>query len=183
MDQVNTNTPSKQPDWNNILRQGGFAGLALTGFSILTYILDVNLMSFSGIALLYGAMFTVGFIFAVIAIRFQRDKVDGGYITYGKALLVALLTVFIGVFISSVWNYVLVNFIDPDIISAMKDDFVETWGQSMPQEALDKALEGFDKAGDVGPTLKNALIGGLIYGLIIGLISAEFMKRQPEVKM
>jgi hypothetical protein len=96
---------------------------------------------------------------------------------------VALLTVFIGVFISSVWNYVLVNFIDPDIISAMKDDFVETWGQSMPQEALDKALEGFDKAGDVGPTLKNALIGGLIYGLIIGLISAAFMKRQPEVKM
>ncbi|MBL7807881.1 MAG: DUF4199 domain-containing protein [Saprospiraceae bacterium] len=183
MDNLDTTVPTKQLDWNNILRQGGFAGLALTGFSIISYLLNINLMSFSGIALLYGVMFTVGFIFAIIAIRYQRDKVDGGFISYGKALLIALLTVFIGVFISSIWNYVMVNFIDPEILNVMKEEFIETWGQSMPPDALDQALEGFDKAGDLFTTLKSALTGGLIYGLIVGLISAAFLKKQPEVKV
>ncbi|HLP95929.1 MAG TPA: DUF4199 domain-containing protein [Saprospiraceae bacterium] len=182
MDNLDTPVPSKQLDWNNILRQGAFAGLALTAFSIITYLLNVNLMAISGIALLYSVMFAVSFTFAIMAIKYQRDKLDGGYISYGKALLIALATVFIGVLISSLWNYVLVNFIDPNVISVMKEEFIETWGQSMPADALDQALEGFDKAGDLFTTLKSALTGGLIYGLIVGLISAAFLKRQPEVK-
>ncbi len=39
MDNLDTTVPSKQLDWNNILRQGAFAGLALTAFSIITYLI------------------------------------------------------------------------------------------------------------------------------------------------
>lgn len=50
----------------------------------------------------------------------------------------------------------------------------------MPQEALEKTLEGFEKAGDLVEILKNAVISGTIFGLIVGLITAAILKRDPK---
>lgn len=184
MDNLDAPTPTPAaPIWNTVLNYGLYTGGALVAFSLLMYLLDVNLMTISGLIMLYGSIFLVGFTFAALAIRHQRDKLDGGYISYGKALLVGLLTVFIGLIISSVWNYVMVNFIDPGAIATMKEQFVESWGESMPPEALEQALEGFDKADNLGTILMNGLTGGGFFGLIIGLITAAFMKRQPEISM
>lgn len=182
-----SNTPSNQsrntPVWNTILRHGSYAAGAFVVFSLLTYLVNFNLMSFSGIAVLYGAMFIIGFVFASMAIRYQRDQLDDGYISYGKALLIAMFTVLIGMFVSGLWNYVLINFIDPNYVATLKEQFVETWGGSMPPEALEQALEGFDKSGDLVSNLKSSLIGGLVVGLIVGLITAAFMKKQPEMNI
>ncbi len=178
-DQASANTPV----WNTVLRYGLYCAGAYVALSILIYLVNFNMMSMGGLAVYYASLLVIGFVFAAMAIRYQRDQLDGRYITYGKALLVALGTVFIGVLISSLWGYVLVNFIDPNYVATMKEQFVAAWGDKMPAESLDEALEGFDKVGDIGALLKNGLIGGLMYGLIVGLIIAAFMKRQPEVKL
>lgn len=169
--------------WNTVLRYGAYCGGTLAAFSLLTYLLDVNLMSLSGIIILYATMFAIGFVYAAMATRYQRDRLDGGYIGYGKALLVCLLTVLIGILISGLWNFVLVNFIDPDIVGKMKEQFLETWGESMSEEAREKALEGFDKAGNLGSTLLSSLSTGVFVSLIVGLITAAFMKKQPEISV
>jgi uncharacterized membrane protein (DUF106 family) len=116
---------------------------------------------------------------AALAMRHQRDQLDGGIISYAKALSVGIVVVLIGMIISSFWNYVLVNFIDTEYINRLKEQFIATWGESMPEDSLDEALAGFDKAGNLLETIKSSLIGGTIFGLIIGLITAAFMKREP----
>ncbi len=185
MDSLDTPNPSapNAPIWNTVLRYGLYCAGGYVVLSLLIYLINFNMMSIGGMIVFYLCLFAVGFAFAAISIRYQRDQLDGGYIGYGKALLVGLLTVFIGVFISSFWNYILVNFIDPQYAENLKEQFVETWGEQMPADALEKALEGFDKAGDLLTILKQGLIGGGIYGLIIGLITAAFMKKQPEINI
>jgi len=182
-----SNTPSNQsgntPIWSTILRYGSYTAGAFVVFSLLTYLVNFNMMSFSGIAVLYGSILIIGFVLASMAIRYQRDQLDGGYISYGKALLVGSLTVLLGMFLSGFWNYVLINFIDPNYVNTLKEQFLETWGGSMPPEALEQALEGFDKSGELLSTLKSSLMGGVIFGLIVGLITAAFMKKQPEMNI
>lgn len=172
-------TPAPSPIWNTVLRYGGICGGIMVLFSLVTYLADMDMMSISGVLILYGAIFAIGFTTAAMAMRYQRDQLDNGVISYGKALAVGLLVVLIGMFISGMWNYVLVNFIDPEYLSRMKEQFTATWGDRMPEESLDEALAGFDKAGDILQTLKSSLIGGTIFGLIVGLITAGFMKREP----
>lgn len=169
------------PIWNTVLRYGAYAGGGIVLLSLLIYLTNFNVMAISGMAVFYGAMLLVNFGAAIMAIRYQRDDLDGGYISYGKALLVGLLVVLVGTFISGLWNYLLVNFIDPNYVAGMKEQFVEAWGDKMPAENLEEALEGFDKAGDLFTNLKNGIVGGIFFGLFVGLISAAFLKKQPEI--
>jgi hypothetical protein len=164
-----------------VLRYGLYCAGAFVVLSLLLYLVNFNMMTFGGMAVFYLLLLGISFTFAIMAQRTQRDQVDGGYITYGKALLVGLTTVLLGVFVSSFWNYILVNFIDPGYVDTLKEQFVETWGDRMPAEALEQTLEGFDKSGDLFTIIKQGLFGGVIYGLIVGLISAAFTKKQPEI--
>jgi hypothetical protein len=175
--------PSVAPIWNTVLINGAYCGGAFVAVSLLMYLLNANLMSMGGIIILYGSIFVVGAILAVIAIRHQRDQLDGGNISFGKALLVGWFTVFIGMFISGLWNFVLINYIDPNYIVTLKEQFMETWGQNMPEDALEEALEGFEKSGELLNTLKSSLFGGLFFGLIIGLITAAIMKKHPDISI
>ena len=95
-DQASANTPV----WNTVLRYGLYCAGAYVALSILIYLVNFNMMSMGGLAVYYASLLVIGFVFAAMAIRYQRDQLDGRYITYGKALLVALGTVFIGVLIS-----------------------------------------------------------------------------------
>ncbi len=170
---------SNTPIWNTALRYGAYCGGIMVAMSLLTYLADVDMMSVSGMLILYGSILVVGFAMAALAMRHQRDQLDGAIISYTKALSVGILVILIGMIISSFWNYVLVNFIDPEYVNRLKEQFIATWGESIPEESLDEALAGFDKTGDLLETIKNSLIGGTIFGLIIGLITAAFMKREP----
>lgn len=137
-------------------------------------------MSISGMLILYGTIFIASFALASMAMRYQRDKLDGGFITYGKALGVGFLVIFLGMLISSVWNYILINFIDPGYVDHMKEQFIAQWGEKMPEAAMEEAMKGFETAGDILVLVKNALVGGVIFGLIVGLITAAFMKRESK---
>lgn len=174
---------SATPIWDTVLRYGLYAAGGYIALSLIMYLTNFNMMTIGGMITYYSTSLAIGAVFAVMAIRHQRDQLDGGFIGYGKALLVGLLTVFIGVVISSLWGYVLINFIDPGYVDMLKEQFVETWGEQMPADALEKTLEGFDKSGDILAILKQGLMGGAIFGLIVGLVTAAFLKKQPEISM
>lgn len=170
------------PIWNTVLRYGGITALAMIVVSLLTYLLDFNVMSITGMLLNFVIAVGVTVGISAAAIKFQRDKIDGGYINYGRGLLVGSLTTAIGLFLSSFWNYVLINFIDPGYVDNLKEKFVNTWGDSIPAEKMDEALAKFDKSGDLMTILSNGVIAALIIGLIAGLIAAAIMKRNPPVE-
>lgn len=177
----NPNTPV--PIWNTVLRFGGYCGLALVVYSLLSYLLGANPMSIAFMALNFFLALGITVTAAALAIKFQRDQLDGGFIGFGRALLIGFATTGIGVFISSIWNYILINFIDPGYIDKLKEDFMSSpWAESIPAEAMEQSMERFDKMADLGANLTQALMGALIMGLIAGLIAAAIMKRNPPVE-
>lgn len=139
-------------------------------------------MSISGMLINFVVALAITIGFSAMAIKFQRDNLDGGFIGFGRALLIGLLSTAIGTFISSIWNYVLINFIDPGYIDNMKEQFMSTWGENMPAEALEQAMEKFDKSGDIGTILTNGVTAALVLGLIAGLIAAAIMRRNPPIE-
>jgi hypothetical protein len=61
----------------------------------------------------------------------------------------------------------------------MKENFANSaFGGSVPPEAMEEALKGFDKIGDLTQTLISGLSGGLFWGLIVGLIVAAALKKE-----
>jgi hypothetical protein len=178
LDSIDTARPDK-PIWDTVLRYGGYNGLIAIALSMAFYLFGLNIFSISG--MLTGSLLPLAasIIMAVMAIKHQRDQLDGGYIKYGKAFLVGLIVVFAGSFISSVWNYLLVTVIDPGYIDQMKENFANSSiGSSVPPEAMEEALQGFDKIGDLTQTLLSGAGGGLFWGLVIGLIAAAALKKE-----
>jgi Protein of unknown function (DUF4199) len=174
-------TPAQTvPVWQTSMLYGVYCGVGMMFFSMITYLADINLMSISGLITLYLAIFVIGFITTALAIRHQRDQIDNGHISFGKAMSVGILVVLVGMLISGGWNYVFINFIDTGYMTHLKEQFTETWGEKMPEEALQQALDGFDTAGSLLQTLKSNLMSGVFLGLIIGSITAAFMKREPK---
>ena len=173
------NTPAAF--WNTVLRYGGICGGAFVVLSLVLYLLDFNPMSFGGMAIQFLSSLAIAVGLAAAAIKHQRSNLDGGFITFGRAFLIGLLTVAIGVFLSTIWNYLFINFIDPAYIDNLKEKFVETWGESMPAEALEQSLERFDKSGELTANLTNGLIAAGLIGALSGLIAAAIMKRERPV--
>jgi hypothetical protein len=182
MNTLDTPSSSKngQPIFETILTYGAYLGAVMVAFSLLTYLADINLMTGVGMLTIYGCTLAICFVMAVFAMKHQRDKLDGGLISYGKALLIGIGVILIGMLISSLWNYVLINYIDPSYLPKMKEQFVANWGEMMPEDKLEETLVAFDKGGNFLEVLKSGLMGGVMYGLIVGLITAAFMKRSPQ---
>lgn len=181
IDTIPSDPQTPAPIWNTVLRYGGITALALVVYSLLSYLMGVNPMAISTMAINFFVSLGIVVGMAAMAIKFQRDQLENGYIKYGRAFLVGFCTLAIGVFLSGFWNYILVNFIDPEYVNTLKEQFVNTWGENMPAEELDKALERFDHAKDIGENLKNGLIGAGIMGVIGGLIAAAIMRRNPPI--
>lgn len=164
--------------WNVALRYGGLCGLAYIVLSLIIYLIDINMMSFGSIALLYLFIFATAIGFSIVGIKHQRDNFEGGYINFGRAFLIALIIAALGSVIYSVWNYVMINFIDTGMVDKMKDQFSNSsWAESIPPDRMEEAMANFDKAGTVETLLKNGLGGGIFIGAIVGLISAAIMRR------
>lgn len=171
---------SKPPFWNTVLRYGGICGLAMVVYSLLSYLMGVDMASMSTgiINFIVAIAITVGL--SVMAIRHQRDTLEGGFMTYGRALIIGALTTALGILISSIWNYILITVIDPDYVMRLKESFLQQWSGNMPEEALEEALANFDKMANLDTALINGLIGSLVIGVIAGLIAAAFgMKTRP----
>lgn len=176
------NTPTNsQPIWNTVLRYGGYSAAVSVLLSLLFYLSGINMFTLSGTIISFVFILGVSFTIAAMAMRYQRDKLDGGIISYGKALAIGVLVVMIGSFASGIWNYVLVNFIDPDYIATLKEQFVHTWGDTIPADRMEEALARFDDAAGFTQALKSAVMSGAIFGLIVGLITAAFIKREPRM--
>ncbi len=161
-----------------ILQQAGILALALIAYSALTYLLEFNIMSVGAGAVNFLVTVAISTGIALMTIRHHRDT-EGGYIRLGRAFLIGFATAAVGIFLSGFWSYVLVNFIDPDYIARMKEQFAETWGQSMPAEQLEKAVADFDKLNQLGYTLQAGTIAALLFGALAALMAALIGRRNP----
>ncbi|SMG24241.1 Protein of unknown function [Marivirga sericea] len=164
------------------LKWGAIFGLILIIITLLIYIIDITIIVSQYISVLWLAIF-IGF--GIFAGRDLRSKL-GGYLSFKSAFLHALVIFAIGGFIGTVFDFVLYNYIDPEIIPILVDIQMETTMKAMEtfgggsNEMMDNMADGIQK----GYTLQAQALGFLwkivLYALGALIVGAINKKKNKE---
>lgn len=132
----------------------------------------------------------IGFLYLSLK---ETRYLQEGFLSFGEGLKASVLTYMIGTLIGVIFTFLLVNYIDPDLLvlikesaTAMSDDVTNWMGNlaGMPEEELEKVKE------DMEAELESQNLGSfsvgiailtwlqsLIGGVILSLIMSAFMKK------
>ncbi|MEM1122725.1 MAG: DUF4199 domain-containing protein [Bacteroidota bacterium] len=164
----------------------GIFSIVLT--TITAYISPKSIMSLTHWSTIIAWIALIGF--GYLGAKKARER-KGGFIPFGEALVPSFLTIAIGSLISSLFMYILVNFINPDLIAIMQeaalemsDGMIDLMGgtEEMKLQAREKAEQ--DQAGvnpfGLGTILLNYVVS-LVFPLlpIAAIIAAIVKKNEP----
>lgn len=164
------------------LTYGLISGLASVIFSLLLYLGGVKWF----VHPIAYAGFVIPVVIAVLA-GLKQKKLGEGYLDFPAALKVVFTTFVIGTVISTLFNYVLFNFIDVPFREALTQETAEKAQQMMQkfganQEQIDKATE--DMMNGNNYSFSKQLLGTAffcIFWFVISLIIAAIIKKKkPE---
>ncbi|WP_086593807.1 DUF4199 domain-containing protein [Hymenobacter crusticola] len=161
------------------IRYGLLTGMV---WLIVDFVMRVTELSFK-FSVYLSAAIVVYIIGAVLAHRFFKQN-NNGFMTYKQGLVIVLILSLISGLLSGLFNYIYVNFIDPDYIGRMRTD-MEAWLSSLPnvtEAQIDKSLEDLSEEKLTSPLqIGKGLMSSAITGFIIGLIVTAFTKHnRPE---
>jgi hypothetical protein len=156
------------------LGYGVIIALAIIVFSLILYLLDFS--QGSGLEYLTYLILLAGIFLTQIN---YRNKYLGGYIAYGQAFKLGMLTSLFLAIIMGVYTFVFFNFIDP---GAMEEGMVMAEQRMMDQGMSDMEIEQgmaiARKFQSAGMFTFFAVAGNFIIGIIISLITAAFVKKE-----
>lgn len=166
------------------IKWGGILGLVSIIITLIVYIIDITLLAKSAVGIIIFVVYLAALIYAG---RDYRSKL-GGYMSFGKAFIHAFVVLVVAGFIGAVFNYLLFNVIDPDIVpvlveaqmeNAMKA--MEAFGGASNTEMIDGMADGIRE----GYTLTGQAMGFLwslivyaIGALIVGAINQKKNKEE-----
>jgi len=166
---------------NVLLQYGALAA----GTSLLFFVILYLMGSESFTSPLAWVSMLAPIVFAVLACLRAR-KENGGFLEFREALKICFGILVITTLASSLFSYVLFNFIDPAFADSMKQLTMEQTQKFMqrfnvPQEAADKALEqilntNLYSLGNILKSFAQACIGYFIVALILAAI---LKKKKP----
>ena len=159
-----------------ILTNGIILGLALVIFSVLLYILDLNLTSYMD---WFKYLIIIGVV--VYATKTYRDNNLNGIMTYGQALGLGTLILIIGVLMLNIYNYIFMTVIDPDFLSkvlaVVEEKLLE---KGMSDDQIEMALSMQRKFATPVITSISDFVGKSILGFIFILITSAFLKKEGD---
>ncbi len=161
------------------INYGLYIGLILAAFTIVSYAIDITLLTtwWIGIILLITII-----VLGIISVA-KAKKSLGGFISFKQAFTAWFTTIVVGLIISTVVNIVLFNVIDPGAAETIKQASIEASVSMMekfgaPQTEIDKAIAGIEDQNQFEiVTLLKSLAWQFLFYAIIGLIIAAVMKK------
>lgn len=178
MDQI-----SEAPRKSNVLVQYGmFSAVASLLFFVLLYLMGSESFA-SPLAWLSMA---VPVVFAVLAcLKLKRE--NGGYLSFREALKTSFGILVITSLVTSLFSFVLFNYIDTSFADSMKQVTIEKTQQMMakfkvPQEEIDKQINKLatENIYSIGKILQSFIFGCVAYFIIALIIAAIVKKKKPE---
>ena len=160
---------------------GVIIGAVLIVFSLLMYLLDVDRESpVNYISYLFLA---IGLWWAIDA---YRKKMEGGFITYGRAFSMGFYVGLVASVLVAVYLYIYVQFINPGMIEEIllkAEDDMLTQNPNMTDEQLDQARGWVEKF--TSPTMITIMgfIMNVVASTILSLIIAIFAKRENKAEI
>ena len=161
---------------------GLIAGLALLLLTTILYLGGVN--AFLGYGAYLGYLIL---IVAAVASAVLEKKAQNGYLEFKEALKAAFLVFVISLALQSIFNWILMNFIDTGFRNALERailDKTEKFMQSMKidQDVIDKSLD--EQRGKNQYSLPKILMGlcfSYVFSFLISLLIAAIVKKKkPE---
>lgn len=166
-----------------ILRFGLTAGLITSLIFLVVTISGLTNPANTSTNILIGCLsFVVLVTMVVMAVRKQRDELQGGFISLGQCMLVGVGVVLLSALISSLISVLYTQIIDPGYMDRMFAGMEETWeAQGLSEEQIEQAKSWTNiMKSPLLSVASNLLcfgLGGLLLSLIVGLI---MKKEKPE---
>jgi len=157
---------------------GAITAVVVIVVSLLLYILDLHLnKNVSWITLLF-------LVAGVVWGQFEyRNKVLGGFITYGKAFSAGfMITLFSGIFLI-IYNFVFYQVIAPDTIDQIIEIQRQTLVESNPQmtdEQIEQSMEVASRFSSPLMLIIWGFVSQLVIGAIVCLITSIFVKKEDQ---
>jgi len=175
---------------NFSIKHGLLIGFIVVVLNIVYYFID-PLLAFTNTWV--GIFSFVLLIALLVILGLDIRKKIGGYWSYGQAFAALIIMVGIMVLFSTIYNFVLFKFVDPQLpakaTAALLEKTTATLNNlGMDQSKIDEATKSFQNGemeAKLQPTLKNELIafvtGVLIYSVISLIIAAIIKKKAPLI--
>ena len=174
--------PSTVSPWPTILRYGLIGGLVLVVYALLGNLLGFTKPSAGFVTLILSGMVVVILLYAgvmIAAVRNHQANELGGYISFGRAMMVAFMVGLIMAIIGILFNNVYANVIEPDFVTTLLDEAEAMYEEmNMSAEQIQASLAQLEGQ----YTLNGQIIGlgmGSVFGAIMSLIIAAVMKKNP----
>ncbi len=166
-----------------ITRYGVIGGLIFVVYGLLGNIIGFARPSAGMMSLVLNGLISLALYIGlmVIAIRHYRDNENGGAVTFGQGFLIGLGIALIVAVFSAVFNYIYMNFIEPDYLEITlreMESMYESLGMS--EEQLEMMMEEAQKNMSPGKMLMQGILFSGIFGAIVAAIVAAILKRNPD---
>jgi len=158
------------------LGYGVLIALAIIVLSLVLYLMDLDqnksLQYLSYLILIGGII--------LVQINY-RNKYSNGFIEYGKAFTVGMLSSVVLSVIMGVYTFVFFKYIDPGAMEEiMVQDEQQMMDRGMTDMEIEQGLAMAEKFQSAGMYTFFALAGNFIIGVVISLITAIFVKREDK---
>jgi TM2 domain-containing membrane protein YozV len=157
-------------------------GLLVAVITILIdFVVRISNVSF----MIYGAVSVVlALVVSVVGVVFAHRafrRGNEGVMSYGQGVVIAAVMLLISGVIASVFNYVYVNYVDPEFVDHMKEGLTAFMERSrVPDEQIAQSVAKFEEMRPpLGTGLLKGVMNGLGWGAVLGIIISAFTKRKP----
>ncbi|HLN95671.1 MAG TPA: DUF4199 domain-containing protein [Flavobacterium sp.] len=173
---------------NPIVKKNGITFGIISGvFSILVtalmYAVDVTLFASAAT----GIVLLLAYLVIGVILMIRTRKALGGVMTFKEGFTAYFISALVGLLISTAFNYVLFNLIDPGAQETIKEVTITKTtemleGFNVPSADIDKAIADIEAQDQYSPySLLKGVLMGLVVSSIIGLIFAAIFKKSPKV--
>jgi len=174
---IDPSTVSMRP---TAVRYGLIGGLITIAYGLVANVSGLNEPG-SSLSWLSGVISVA--IFAavlVMAVKYHRDEELGGYISFGRAFGLSMLTVLIMAVLGAIFTYVYMAFIDPGMTERLIEMTREQYeNMGMSEEQIEQSLGMAKTFMEPHWAALFGILGNLVFGAIVGLIISAIMKKNP----
>ena len=165
---------------STVYRYGIYATLTIIVLSYIVFFLlkniDQSMQEVAGYLTMLLAM-----IFIFLGIRHFRDRVNGGYLTFGQGLKIGILIVLIPAVAFGLFDILYTEVLNPTWKEDYYSKYIEGLRKSVAADKLDAAIRKAEKEKEMfsKPVFQFLLMGGTVFiiGFIVTIISSLTLRR------
>ena len=168
-----TKTPFLKP----ALIYGAIYGFASILLSVIFYLLNLQFKTWPQLVSI-----VVIIVVLVYTLKAYRDEYLGGFASFGQLLLMALGIAVVATILSTIYQLILVNYIDPDYLEKSQQFIYERYANDsrFSEAQIDMMMERMDNSGGMGRLIRRSLIWGTVVTFILGMIVSAFIKKEKN---